>query len=232
MQKYGYLGPNIRLLTDTGMKPTLQAIRAGITWLLSGARAGDTLFFYYSGHGTNTLDRSRDESDGMDEMLVPLDYVRNGCISDDWLFTNFLSRVPRSVRTWVFMDCCHSGTMCDLRYNVSYTPTRLAEGTDYVATEWGSAYQFTQEGSKETAGSVFCFSGATDPQTAADASFQGKANGSFTVAVLQSLRQTTAPSIKDLLKELNCRLVLLGFPEQNSQLTVGRLGDLEQKCSF
>ncbi|NDG33060.1 caspase family protein, partial [bacterium] len=118
----GYNAQNIRVLTDdpkNPLRPTRKAMEDNIAWLMSNVKAGDTLFFYYSGHGTRVKDSSGDETDGMDEVLVPLDYLRAGVITDDWLNANLVARVPSGATLYAFTDCCHSGTMCDLKYNVT-----------------------------------------------------------------------------------------------------------------
>ena len=59
---------------------TREQIRQSITeWLPSVSRAGDTVFFFFSGHGAQMDDDDNDEKDGKDELLVPYDAV-NGSI--------------------------------------------------------------------------------------------------------------------------------------------------------
>lgn len=48
-------------------KPTGANIRAAMSWLVDGAVPGDSLFFFYSGHGTHEPDLSRREKDGFNE---------------------------------------------------------------------------------------------------------------------------------------------------------------------
>lgn len=70
--KYGYT--DIKMLNDeTTEKPTRQNILNGLQTLLTNAEPGDTVFFMYSGHGTCTYDYSGDETDGQDELIVPID---------------------------------------------------------------------------------------------------------------------------------------------------------------
>jgi hypothetical protein len=235
--RYGYNPLNIRILTEDGIKPTRAAILQGIAWLLQGVRPSDTLFFYYSGHGSYTQDSSRDESDGRDETVVPLDYAKSGLISDDWLYANLVQKIPKGVKLWGFADCCHSGTLLDLRYNVAClpVPTRDLSGVlVYSPGDWSTRFGYGLEGTRDCAGSVCFISGSLDWQTAADAWISGKAQGAFTACLLDVLKSPTSKSmtLQNVLKELNCRLVLAGFSGQNAQLSVGRLADLEQVCVF
>lgn len=54
-----------------------------LTTLTASARAGDTLVFQYSGHGTQVADLSGDERDGYDEAPVPVDYESGTLLLDD-----------------------------------------------------------------------------------------------------------------------------------------------------
>ena len=38
-------------------------------WLLGGVQSGDSLFFHFSGHGSQVIDHSGDEEDGLDETI-------------------------------------------------------------------------------------------------------------------------------------------------------------------
>ena len=66
----------------------------------------------FSGHGTYVVDAAQEELDGRDEAIYTLD---NDIITDD-VINKYLSRIPRSCRVICLFDCCHSGTMADLRY--------------------------------------------------------------------------------------------------------------------
>lgn len=52
-------------------------------WLVHGAKAGDSLFMHYSGHGGSVKDHAGDEEDGKDETMIPVDYATKGQIKDD-----------------------------------------------------------------------------------------------------------------------------------------------------
>ncbi|KAJ1523079.1 Ca(2+)-dependent cysteine protease, partial [Nowakowskiella sp. JEL0078] len=73
ISRYGFRDdPNLMLtLTDDQQpwqfKPTRANIIAGINWLVQGVRPGDSLFFHFSGHGSQQKDMDGDEDDGYDE---------------------------------------------------------------------------------------------------------------------------------------------------------------------
>ena len=55
------------------------------------------VWIHYSGHGSHIKDMDGDEEDGFDEVLVPLDYDKNGVISDDFINKYFISRINKKM---------------------------------------------------------------------------------------------------------------------------------------
>jgi hypothetical protein len=244
-QNCGYDPKNIQQLTDdTPKKPTRANMEASLIWLVSGAKAGDTLFFHFSGHGSSVRDQpnNSDETDGRDEVLVPLDFEKSSVITDDWLFTNVASKVPQGVTLLIFTDCCHSGTMIDLKYNYksqcAVKTGKVIKDMPYVATNWTDNFSFNIERRNDVAGNVVLFSGCLDPQTSADAFIRGQGQGAFTYCLLQSVNSNMTRTadgkikyngntkLRNLLKEVNARLAINAF-DQRSQLSIGKQVDIE-----
>jgi hypothetical protein len=225
---YGFLDENIVLLQDgdAGLGPITQlptrdTILYHLDDLLKGVHPGDSLFLAYSGHGSSIRDYQLDESDGKDEVIIPQDWQTNGIISDDEIFTRLISLVPSAVRLTCFFDACHSGTVCDLKYNFRYAGAlpSVSSTTNYSNNQ--NKYTVWQEHRKSVlaGGNVIMFSGCYDEQTSADAQIGNKNQGAFTYAMLRTL-QSCNYNIKNkyLLKDVNCLLASLGF-EQRSQLS-------------
>lgn len=97
----------MRILTDS--RASRANILDGVNWLIRGARKGDVLICYYSGHGSYVADISGDELDHKDETICPHDFASAGMITDDVLRSAF-SGVARGVNLDVIFDSCHSGT--------------------------------------------------------------------------------------------------------------------------
>lgn len=114
MLQIGVKQSNITLLSDDpnrqDISPTRKNILAHLKRNISLLKAGDTFVFQYSGHGTHTHDRSNDEADGRDEAICPIDGQN---ISDDEIYAIF-RKIPKGVKSFVLMDCCHSGSNVDL----------------------------------------------------------------------------------------------------------------------
>jgi hypothetical protein len=67
---------------------------------------------YYSGHGSQMPDISKDETDGLDETIVPYDSRLPGKfdISDDELNALLKKLAAKTSNITVILDSCHSGT--------------------------------------------------------------------------------------------------------------------------
>lgn len=186
LNKYQF--DSITTLTDsTVLKPTKQNIMQGLENLVANTTPEDTIVFYYSGHGTQVRDQDGDEVDGTDEALYTLD---NYVITDDELHTTF---TKSNAITYVFLDCCHSGTLCDLKYNIKPTSK--------------TSFMLWEEQNKQTDKNICVFSGCLDLQTSADASFvkqnnEYESNGAFTYMLLAILEKSSMSANKDILHEL------------------------------
>jgi hypothetical protein len=94
-------------------RATCKAIRERFAWLMDDARAGDTLLFYFAGHGTQIPAYGREsEVDRIDECLVPYDFdwQATNAITDDE-FAELYGQLPYDVSFFSVLDCCHSGGM-------------------------------------------------------------------------------------------------------------------------
>jgi len=107
---YGFERRDIVTLTDQ------QATRAAILQnleqhLVQNAAKGDILFFYYAGHGSQVHNSLSDETDQLDESIVPAD-SRLGAhdIRDKELRRPFNRILDRGARLTILMDNCHSGS--------------------------------------------------------------------------------------------------------------------------
>lgn len=99
--------------------PTRDNIINAIKLFVIDAIDGDSLLFHYSGHGSQV--ESKTEADGYDETLVPVDYEENGFIIDDLLKSLLVTPLlNKKIKMRIILDCCHSGTGIDLKYNLSF----------------------------------------------------------------------------------------------------------------
>ncbi|XLT12313.1 hypothetical protein HN51_058003 [Arachis hypogaea] len=122
IDKLGFPTDSIRMLTDDPEErnplriPTMHNMRMAMRWLVEGCRAGDSLVFYYSGHGSRVVDRNMDEVDGYDEAICPVDYEHEGKIIDDEINATIVRPLPRGAKLHALVDTCFSGTVLDLPF--------------------------------------------------------------------------------------------------------------------
>lgn len=150
----------------------------------------DRVWIHYSGHGCAITDRDGDEKDGRDECIVPADY-HNGVITDD-LIKRVLRYFNKKTKVTCIFDCCHSGTIGDLRY-------------EYRMPNVCSLDNFKSK----CHANILLLSGCMDHQTSADAyNVQGKNqySGAMTSCLLMSMKESPKAfevfvKLRDYLKE-------------------------------
>ena len=190
-------GYSCTLMTDlTPIKATKNNILNALVQLLQTSNSGDSLFFHYSGHGTNTVDRNGDELDGKDEMICPCDL---NMISDDELNRLIQLYLKPGVNLFALFDSCFSGTVLDLKYN--YSPIVINKRV------------------AETKSNVVMISGCRDNQTSADTYLNKQWCGAMTTAFLTCVN---SPSLNSLLTNMRTFLKTKRY-SQIPQLSTGTL---------
>lgn len=94
--------------------PTRKNIEDGFKWLVSDIQPGDSLVFYFAGHGLRQRDLNGDEIDGFDESICPVDFETNGMVLDNYINEVIVRPLIPDVRLHAIVDSCHSGTILDL----------------------------------------------------------------------------------------------------------------------
>lgn len=107
-------------LTDTDA--TANKIREMLKDLENKSEAGDIVFIHFSGHGQPVEDADRDEKDGWDESIIPVDaqkkYVKGGYEGENHILDDELNIIFTEIRrktgpkgfVYVILDACHAGT--------------------------------------------------------------------------------------------------------------------------
>ena len=110
----GFETQNIKILKDSEdkkVKITRSIVLNELNKLTNLTKG--KVFIHFSGHGMSLTDYNKDEIDKCDESLYLND---NTYITDDEIF-NILKKFNSNVKVRCIFDCCHSGTIGDLRYN-------------------------------------------------------------------------------------------------------------------
>jgi len=191
--RWGFSEKHISVLTDEA--GTRAGILAALEQLVKDAGPNDTVYFHYSGHGSQVEDVNGDEPDDhLDETLVPhdgrTDDIRD--ITDDELDAVF-ARL-RAKTALLVLDSCHSGTATrslDIR-------TRSIPRDPRV-----DLYKKAEASTPQTRAIVpvvtsryVVMTGAAAHQEALDGPVDGRYHGFFTYALSKSLSassQTATP---------------------------------------
>lgn len=236
---FGYRRDDMVILTDDQQnlmsQPTKQNILRAMHWLAKDAKANDSLFFHYSGHGGQTKDLDGDKDDGYNEAIYPVDFQRSGHIVDDEMHRIMVQPLEAGVRLTVIFDSCHSGTALDLPYIYStqgilkepnlakeagkgllgvisqYSQGDLGE----VSTKLMGLFKKAQRGddaynkkmaTKTSPADVIIWSGSRDYQTSADATIAAQATGAMSWAFINALKKNPQQSMVQLLNSIRDEL--------------------------
>ncbi|WP_163886967.1 caspase family protein [Aliiruegeria sabulilitoris] len=103
---------------DGAEAPTRAAILAAFDAQAEAAHPGDFVYIHLSGHGSRQLDSEGEETDGLDEIFLPMDVARApsgasqlpNAITDDEIGEKVAAIRARGADVFLVMDSCHSGS--------------------------------------------------------------------------------------------------------------------------
>lgn len=192
-KKYHY---KTKVLTDKDITKNYDVIEILNELIDTGCR---TIFFHYSGHGTQQRDLNGDEIDHLDEVL----YSKK-MITDDQIFKSICRLSPKQTLVMVF-DCCHSGTIVDLPYQLK-----------------NNRVYYNKNTAKKIKGNVICISGCKDSQVSIDVRANSTAYGALTFELIKLFKgKSLKISWKTLYDKLKKNMEM-GKYEQIPQLCVSR----------
>ncbi|PIN10988.1 Metacaspase involved in regulation of apoptosis [Handroanthus impetiginosus] len=139
--------------------PTKENIEKAFQWLMMGIQPGDSLVFYFSGHGLRQLCTDGSEVDGFDEAICPVDFETHGTILDNDINETIVRPLIQGVTLHAIVDSCHSGTALDLPYVY-----------DISTGKWDDHRPPSGEPKGTSGGKAICISACEDYQLAADTS--------------------------------------------------------------
>jgi hypothetical protein len=198
--KINILTDNVKILEKI---PNRNNIIREFKNLLIDSQAGDVLLLFYSGHGSYILDKNNNEKTGKDQMIIPCDF---NSIVDDEFKSIIQTNLKKDVTLIALFDCCHSGTVLDLKYQ--YMDSLEKNNYTENANE------------TETIGNVIMISGCNDIQTSSDSFFNNKNQGAMTWAFLQAFKSEKDITWRKLLIKMRDLLQKSNF-SQIPQLSSG-----------
>lgn len=199
---YGFTEKDIRVLVND--RATKQEIRTTFDeWLVNGTKAGDTVFLYFSGHGSTVPDHNGDEENGVDEVLCPHDMVPQGgynIILDDELAL-WLTRL-NGRRVVVISDSCHSGGQTRSIREMPVTTledtpawrARFISITDYQP----SSIARGRSRGADISESVIFMAASREDEIAIERNFSDGFHGGFTFGLCDGMKASPTSSYEDL----------------------------------
>jgi hypothetical protein len=174
VSQQGFSEADVRLLTDRAA--TREGILQAIDSLVSVARAGDVVLFYFAGHGSRRLNSRARTLSRLEPTIVPVDVNGGGFdIRTRELKARFAPLLDRRVELILIFDSCHSGGL---------TRTLDEVTTRFTGVDLRDAADIDSTPSLESRGALV-LSAAQDYQVAIERrDTDGVAHGVFTSALL------------------------------------------------
>ena len=237
----GFPALSVRILTN--QNATKANIISNLTNLVTTSKKGDSIVFYYSGHGTRVANIGSDfEVDGLDDAICPHDYASAGVIRDDE-FAAILNKLPAGVNMDVIFDCCHSGTgtrrmnLVDLDGNPTNEAARFIEPNledEFYfnhSKELVEVKKTSKKGTKQvitvTTMNHALFAACKDSQVAMEGNMGGVTRGYFTYNLCKVLRATSGNIKRNALDvQISNALAAMGAAQINQ--TEGKTTELNQ----
>ncbi|XP_039025128.1 metacaspase-1-like isoform X2 [Hibiscus syriacus] len=175
--KFGYPGDFVRVLTGI------------LRHYLTDCQPGDSLVFFYSGHGLRVPDFNNDEVDGFDETICPIDFKEAGMIVDNDLNNLIVRPLTSGVTLHAIVDACHSGTILDLHKVYTSIKRKWEDNSPPSGVYKGT-----------NGGLAISISACLDNEAAVDTSVftAGKMNGALTYILVEILKKLPSPTYGDL----------------------------------
>jgi len=231
IDQYGYKDQDITMLVEddpSKKDPTYENIIKEFHHLQQHKDA-EQYFIHYSGHGSQVLDTSGDESDKLDECIIPLDYDKKGVITDD-LLSNLLKRFDSSKKIVCIIDACNSGSMLDLKYELNCLTNYIKpeKKTEYNHNNWSYEFRLQQKHMYGSFGNILLLSGCKDDQTSSDAYITNSYQGALTFYLLRILKANNYNiKLRYLLKDIHILLRKSRF-SQKPVMSSSKMFDLDQ----
>lgn len=153
--------------------PTRFNILRQMVWLTDDVHEGDSVVFFFAGHGDFIEDVSGDEVEtGVDQCIMPVDFMPEPKhatgktfkgvppILDDTIYERLVRGVPSGAKVTAIVDACRSGSVCDLPV------MHVEDGVRY--RPGGSKPPRERRSPHKAAGGFVLFSGSADHQLSVD----------------------------------------------------------------
>jgi hypothetical protein len=195
------------------------SILAALTERIAASAPGDTLIFYYAGHGSQFIDDQEfDQASGRSDTIMPTDARKPGApssadILDRELFDIINKATAAGINVVSIFDSCNSGTATrDFAVDAvarSAPPLRVPGRRAAAAPSLG--------GSGSGSGYRVHLAAAADGEVAQEVGGVGPRAGVFTTALAATLLEMPQARFADIAAEVRLKLEQAGHLRQNPQ---------------
>lgn len=219
VKNYSVKPENVRVLLDA--KANSEGFIENMKWLLSTAKAGDQVIFFYSGHGAQVKSEDPSETDGLDEVIVLADRK----LVPDKFFGQLKNNLVRAGINATFMfDSCFGGGMTrdpQKRYKSFFTLKDMKDGgrsqgfTKVTADQWRGVRGSIKQAQTPLRGSYAFLTGGQENQPTIDISGVKDIppHGVFTLFILAAIEDNPAFTMDELLQVTRTILKDLKFDQ-------------------
>ena len=235
LQEKGFAARHIQVLSEKSVLPTRRNILDALKGLTRQVRAGDFVFLYFAGHGSQqpvSPSAQHHEPDGLDEIFLPRDIglwndqlgtVKNVIVDNE--LTPYMTALRRKgVFTWIVFDSCHSGTMTRAIQNKDTRDRRVSPHVlgipsnhfKHLPPHRGALAESTRrDSSRRGSGGYVAFYAAQTTETTPELplpinSWVQRPHGLFTYTLVEVLSQNASLSYRQL-----GELILQRYAAQN-----------------
>ena len=211
LAKYGFAESNTTTLFNE--QASRERILSELKKLVDVSKAGDIVFIYYAGHGSQVKNSLSKEADKKDETMVPADAWKKGVadIRDKELASYFNQLLDKGVLLTVIMDSCHSGSIGRGTENFLNDPpkARFIEEADMDARD------ATEPRRPEDRGALI-ISAAQDFEFAKEQTDENRiTHGAFTSAFLKAQQQLSPDAaVTDIYSSLTAIMKYYGKTQE------------------
>jgi hypothetical protein len=240
--KFGFAPSGVVVLTNPALPaaqlpfialPAAQTTHDGILaamkkYLVDEPRKGDTVVFYYAGHGSLRLNSKGNKLaimvDGKqvhaDSTLVPADAWTGGYdVRDREMTRIFNAALDKGIKLTVILDSCHSGA---ITRGIPLSPKVRERMLPYDPRDIGEAPDDKTAPSERADNPALVFSAAQQDQTAKEAPSTAnvpEAHGAFTAALIKALEVLPADAPASVVyQQVNAALEGNGIADQAPSL--------------
>jgi len=216
--KFGFPGnePYMKVLING--QATREAILGAMQrYLVDLPVKGDTVVFYYAGHGSQRFNSRTSKPNHLDETIVPSD-VNAGAfdVRDKEIARIINHALDKGVKLTAILDSCHSGS---ITRGIPMGSSGMVRFLGYDPRDANDPDDNTVRPEDRRDNAALVFTATQHDQFAREWEFQGEHHGAFTIALIEALRALPANiPAADVYKRVKVVMQGMGLADQQPSL--------------